>query len=168
VIELVERGGQVGVQRPHALAGLAACGHEDSLHRVLAGAARPEPVRSGLEPGLPLGFQRGRRQGLKRPVGDHGNSESAPFPACLGDEHPLDGPGPPRGRAALKPGGHLDLLPAAQHDPAVDPGRLAASVDLRHPSHAQQGIRPGTEHQLLQTTDLVQVPRLARREDPLP
>jgi site-specific DNA recombinase len=145
VIELVERGGQVGVQRPHTLAGLTACGHEDSLHRVLAAAARPEPIRPGLEPGLPLGFQRGRRQGLKRPVGDHGNSESAPFPACLGDEHPLDGPGPPPGRAALEPGGHLGLLPAAQHDPAVDPGRLAASVDLRHPSHAQQGVRPGTE-----------------------
>lgn len=58
-------------------------------------------------------------------------------------EHPLDGPGPPRGRATLEPGGHLDLLPAAQHDPAVDPGRLAASVDLRHPSHAQQSVRPG-------------------------
>ena len=27
-------------------------------YRVMAAAARPEPIRSGLEPGLPLGFQR--------------------------------------------------------------------------------------------------------------
>ena len=80
MINAVERGGQVGVQRPHALAGHPSCGHEDGLHRVLAGAARPEPIRPGLEPGLPLGLQRPRRQGLQRPVGDHGDTEPAPFP----------------------------------------------------------------------------------------
>jgi site-specific DNA recombinase len=79
MINAVERGGQVSVQRPEALAGLPSCGHEDGLHRVLAGAARPEPIRPGLEPGLPLGLQRPRRQGLQRPVGDHGDTEPAPF-----------------------------------------------------------------------------------------
>jgi site-specific DNA recombinase len=168
MINPVERGGQVSIQRPQALAGLPARGHEDGLHRILARAARPEPIRSGLEPGLPFGLQRSRRQGLQRPVGDHGNAEPAPFSACLGDENPFDGPGSPRGCTMLEPGGHLSLLPAAQHDLAVDPGRLAASVDLRYPAHAQQSVRAGAEHQLLQITDLLQVPCPARREDPLP
>ena len=53
----------------------------------------------------------------KRPVGDHGNAEPAPFSVGLRDEHPLDRPGPPRGRAVLEPGGHLGLLPAAPARP---------------------------------------------------
>ena len=168
VIDAVERRSQVGVQRPRALAGLSPCGHEGGLHRVLAAAARPESVRPGFEPGLPLRLQRADRQGLKRPVGDHGNPEPAPFPVCLRDEHPLDRPGLPRSRAVLQPGGHIGLLPARQHDPPVNPGRLAASIDLRHPPHAHQRVRAGPEHQLLQVADLLQVPRLTRREDPLP
>ena len=64
VLNPVERGGQVGIQCPQALTGLPSRGHEDCLHRVLARAARPEPIRSGLEPGLPLGLQCGHRQGL--------------------------------------------------------------------------------------------------------
>ena len=134
----------------------------------MAATARPQPIRPRFEPGLPLGFQRARRQGLQRPVGDHGNPQAAPFPARFRDEHPLDRPGPPRGRAALQPGRHVGFLPACQHDPPVDPGRLAASVDLRHPPHAHQSGRTGPEHQLLQITDPSQVPRLRRREDPLP
>ena len=56
-----------------ALAGLPSCGHEDGLHRVLAAAARPEPIRPGLEPGLPLGLQRAAARACKRPIGDHGD-----------------------------------------------------------------------------------------------
>ena len=145
VLDPVERGGQVGIQRPQALAGRAPCGHEDGLHRVLARAARPEPIRSGLKPGLPLGLQRRRRQGLQPPVGDHRNTEPAPFSPGLRDEHPLDRPGPPRGRTLLKPGGHVGLFPAREHDAAVDPGRLAASVELRYPPHAQQRVGAGAE-----------------------
>ena len=55
-----------------------------------------------------------------------------------------------------------------QHHLPVDARGLAASIDLRHPTHAQQRVRPGTQHQLLQTTDLFQVPYLRGREDPLP
>ena len=168
MIDAVERRSQVGIQRPRALAGLAPCGHEGGLHRVLAAAARPEPVRSGFEPGLPLGLQRADRQGLQCPVGDHGNPEPAPFSVCLRDVNPPDGAGLPRGRAVLQPGGHGGLLPAREHDPPVNPGRLAASIDLRHPAHAHQSARTGPEHQPLQATDLLQVPCLTCREDPLP
>ena len=70
----------------------------------------------------------------------------------------------PRRAAASRP----DRPSPGQHDHAVDPGRLAASVDLRHPPHAHQRVAAGTEHQLLQVADLLQVPGLRCREDPLP
>ncbi len=35
--------------------------------------------------------------------------------------------------------------PACEHDPPIDPGRLAASVDLRHAPHAQQSVSTGAE-----------------------
>jgi hypothetical protein len=74
----------------------------------------------------------------------------------------------PTGRAVLKPGSHIGLLPGHHHDPSIDPGRLAASIDLRHPPHAQQSVRTGTQHQPLQVADPFQVPGLRRREDSLP
>jgi hypothetical protein len=160
MVDAVERGSQIGVQRPQALAGLSPRGHEDGLHRVLAGTARPEPIRSGLEPSLPLGLQCGRRQGLKRPVSDHRNTEPAPLSSRFRNENPLDGPGFPGSRAELKPGGHFGLFPATHDDAPVDPGRLAASVDLRHPPHAQQRVRPGAEQQFLQLRTFFRSPAL--------
>jgi len=47
--------------------------------------------------------------------------------------------------AVLQPGGHRGLLPAVGHDAPVDPGRAAASVDLRHPPHADQRAAAGPE-----------------------
>ena len=136
---------EVRVQHPQPLRGLAARGGVDGHDRVVAAPARPEPVGLRLEPGLPLGLQRVHRQGLKRPVGDHGNPEAATPPVALGHIHPPDRQGPPRGRAVLEPGGHVGLLPARQHDAPVDPGRLAASVDLRDPPHAHQRVAAGPE-----------------------
>ena len=43
----------------------------------MAAAARPEPVGAGLEPGLPLGFQRVPDPCLVAAVHDHGNPERA-------------------------------------------------------------------------------------------
>ena len=60
------------------------------------------------------------------------------------------------------------LRPGGQRDLPVDPRRLAASVALRHLPHADQRVRPGPQHQLLQVPDLGQVPLLRRLEDPLP
>jgi hypothetical protein len=75
MIDFVERRGQVSVQRPHA-AGPRAFAHVvDRRDRVLAAAARPEPIRSGLGPGLPLGFQRAADPLLVAAVRDHRNAE---------------------------------------------------------------------------------------------
>lgn len=70
MIDSVECGGQIRVQRPHTLTCRAASGHKDGLNRVLAAAAGPKPIGSGFEPGLPLRFQCTDGQGLKRPIGD--------------------------------------------------------------------------------------------------
>ena len=58
MIDAVERRGQVRVQRPHAPGRRAFARVVDRRDRVLAATARPEPIRSGLEPGLPLRLQR--------------------------------------------------------------------------------------------------------------
>ena len=75
MIDAVERRSQVRVQRPHALGHRAFARVVDGRDRVVAAAARPEPVRSGLEPGLPLGLQRVLDPVLMTPVHDHGDSE---------------------------------------------------------------------------------------------
>jgi hypothetical protein len=157
---------QVGVEYPQPPGVLAGCRGVDGHDRVMAAPAGPESVGSRLEPGLPLGLQRVQRQGLKRPVGDHGNSEPATAPVALRHIHPPDGQGPPSGRAVLQPGRHVGLLLAGEHDAPVDPGRPAASVDLRHPPHAHQSAAAGAEHQLLQAAGLSKVPGLRCREDP--
>ena len=65
--------------------------------------------------------------------------------ACLGDENPLDGPGPPRGRAVLQPAQPSRSFPCrASTILPVDPGRLAAGIDLRHPPHARPARSPGS------------------------
>ena len=61
---------------------------------------------------------------------------------------------------------HLGLR--GQHHLAVHARRHAAGIALRHPPHAQQRVGARAEHQLLQTADPLEVPRLRRREDPLP
>ena len=134
----------------------------------MTATARPESVGLRLEPRLPLRFQRAECQGLQRPVGDHRNAERSLTPVGLRYEHPLDGLGFPRFSAAVQPVGQLGLRLWQQRRLAVDARRLAASIDLRHPPHAQQRVGAGAEHQLLQIADLGQVPCLRRREDPLP
>jgi hypothetical protein len=168
VAEPVERRLQVGIEHPQPLGELAARRDVDGHDRVMAAAAGPESVGLRLEPGLPFRLQRTQRQRLKGPVGDHGYAEPATAPVALGHIHPPHRQGPPRGRAVLQPGGHGGLIPAGEHDAPVDPGCAAASVDLRHPPHADQRAATGPEHQLLQVTDPFQVPGLRRREDPLP
>ena len=134
----------------------------------MAATAGPESIGPRLGPGLPFRLQRAQRQRLQGPVGNHRNAEPATAPVALGHIHPPHRPGPPRGRAVLQPGGHTGLLPAGEHDPPVDPGRAAASVDLRHPPHADQRAAAGPEHQFLQVADLLQIPGPRCREDPPP
>ena len=106
MVEAVERRRQVGVEHPQTLRVGAARRRVDRHDRVVAATARTEPVGLRLEPGLPLGLQRVHRQGLKAPVGDHGNPERAAAPVALGHIHPLDRAGRPRlgvGAAASRP-----------------------------------------------------------------
>ena len=58
MVDFVECRGQVCVQNPSALRVFPAAHDVDDRDRVLTTSARPEPIRSGREPGLPLGFQR--------------------------------------------------------------------------------------------------------------
>jgi hypothetical protein len=77
--DLVERARQVRVQRPHAPGAWALARVVDRRDRVVAAPARPEPVGSGLEPGLPLGLQRITDPRLMTAVHDHRNAERAEF-----------------------------------------------------------------------------------------
>ena len=70
--------------------------------------------------------------------------------------------------AVLHPVGQLHLGLRGEHHLAVHARRQTTGVALRHPPHAHQRVRARTEHQLLQTADPWKVPRLRRREDPLP
>src|SRR5258707_9457887 len=72
VADLVDRARQVRVKNPHPR-GLPAQGLEQRLDRIMAAAARPEPIRPGLEPGLPLGLQRVAHPALMAAVGEHGD-----------------------------------------------------------------------------------------------
>ena len=76
--DLVERACQVSIYNPHPFA-FPAQGVKQGLYRVVAAAARPEPIGSGLEPGLPLGLQSITYPCLMTPVRDNWNSERPQF-----------------------------------------------------------------------------------------
>src|SRR6516165_4068762 len=171
VVDPVECRCQVRVEHPHpararAVAALACL--EDGLDRVMAATAGPEAIRPRLEPCLPLGFRRTGHARLLRAVRDHRDTEGPLLPAGLRDIHPPDRTGRPRFGLVLQPPGQVSPVLRGQHYLPVDTRRLAASINLRHPPHADQRVRPGPEHQLLQVADPLEVPRLRRREDPLP
>src|SRR4029450_3054600 len=121
--------------------------------------------------GIPSGRRRPLRLGTYTRLtarGDHGSAWCCTPPANSGlswaRTHTLaPAPGLLRPRV-----GHPALVLAQHHHLAVAPGRLAASIDLRHPPHAHQRAAAGPEHQLLQIPDPLQIPCLGRREDPLP
>ena len=161
--------GQVRVQDPPALAAVAAQRLEDGLDRVMAGAARPEAVRSRLEPGLPLGFQRVLHASLLHAIGDHGNAEGTLLlRTWFRDEYPPDGTGFPGLGVTVQPLRQLRPVEGGQRDLPVDARRLAASIALRDLPHADQRVGQAPQHQLLQVTDLLPVLLPRRLEDPLP
>ena len=75
MVDFVERRGQVRVQRPHPLGPRAFAHVVDRCDRVVAAAARPEPIGAGLEPGFPLGFQRVTDPLLVAAVGERGDGD---------------------------------------------------------------------------------------------
>jgi hypothetical protein len=134
----------------------------------MAATTRTEAIRLRLESRLPLRLQRIRRQSLKSSVDDDGNSERALLSDGLRNIHAPDGLGFPRAEAALHPLGHLSFDLGEPHDFPVGTRRHATGIDLRDPPHTHQCAGAGPEHQLLQTADLLEVPRLRCREDTLP
>ncbi|WP_280255440.1 hypothetical protein [Nocardia wallacei] len=75
MIEVIERGGQIGVEDLRARFGVgAADGGVDGHDGVVASPARPEPIGFGVEPGLP---QRVAYQPLQGLIRDHRNPQTA-------------------------------------------------------------------------------------------
>jgi hypothetical protein len=168
VVDPVERCCQVRVQDPRPLRVLALGDGEDRLDRVMTAPTGPETVAPRLEPGLPLGLQRIQHHGLRRPVGDHRDTERAPLTIRLGDVDPTDGPSPRPMPVLLDPTSQFHPFRPRQRGPAVDPGGPSPLVNLRDPARAEQRVRPGPQHQPLQATHPSVVPCPRCREDPLP
>ena len=108
----------------------------DRLDRVVAAAARPEPVGPRLEPRLPLGLQRVDAPG---PAGTRSAITGIPsgrcFPFAFGMYTRLTGRGCHGAAPVLHPVGQLGLrLRRVSATSPVDPGRLAASVDAPSPA----------------------------------
>src|SRR5258707_1889818 len=167
VADLVERACQVRVKNPHPR-GLPAQGLEQRLDRVVAAAARPEPIRPGLEPGLHLGFQVFAHPALMAGVGEQGDSEGSNPGFVTGFGYV---PPPDRGRLMRADAGvhvhrHLGPCLAGQGDLPVDPRRPAARVALRRLPHADQRVAPAPQHQLLQAPGRRPVTLPHRLEDP--
>ncbi len=109
-------------------------GIEQGFYRVVAAAARPEPIRSGLKLGLPLGLQRITYPCLMTPVRDYRNSERAHFCLITGFRyiHPPDRGRLMRADAGVHAHCHLGPCLAGQRDQPVDSCGPAARVALRH------------------------------------
>ncbi len=168
MVDVVEGPGQVCVQDPPALAAVAAQRLEDDLDRVVATAARPEPVTAGLEPGLPLWLQRILHACLLHAIGDHRNPERALLAVGFRYEHPPDGQRLSGRGMAVHSLRQVRPVTGGQGDLSVDTRRLAASIALRYLPHADQRVAAAPQHELLQVAGLLQVTVLRRLEDPLP
>ena len=168
VVDSVECRGQVRVQNPPAPRVFPAAHNMDDRDRVLTTSARPEPVRSGREPGLPLGFQRIPAARLVSAISYRGNSERPLFSVGLRYVHSADWQGLEGPCCAVHLHGQVHPRPGGQHDLPVYPWGSATSVALRHLPHADQRVRPAPQHHPLQVPDRGQVLLLRRLEDPLP
>ena len=108
--DFVERRRQVGVYDPHPLA-VALQRGEQRGNRIGAATARPEPIRSGLKPGLPLGLQCMAHPCLVAAVVEHGDAERAAFSVGLRYKCAPDRQRIPGGDRAVHPHRHLSPVP---------------------------------------------------------
>src|ERR1019366_4252784 len=167
VADLVECARQISVKNPRP-PGFPVQGVEQGFYRVVTAAARPEPIRSGLEPGLPLGLQRITYPALVAAIRENRNSERPHFSLIpsLRYVHPPDRGRPMRADAGVHLHRHLSPRLAGQRDQPVDSRSPAARVALRHLPHADQRVAPAPQHQLLQVPGRWPVTLLNRLEDP--
>ena len=133
----------------------------------MTATARTKSVRPRFEPCLPLRFQRIDDTSLQGPVTQHWNPEWPLLPVGLRDVNTLDRTGLPRGPLAVNFHRKGRLGRRGQRPLPVDTRRRASCIALRDPPHADKRVGAGAEHQLLQIADLLDVPSLRRREDPL-
>jgi len=131
---------------------------EDRLDRVMAAAARPKAIGLRFKPRPPTRVPGHRGRRLARALSAMtGIPSGRRRPLAFGTNTPLTGrvhtalpvlhpsrPARPSGRRAARSCRRLRPSPAAR-------------VDLRDPPHAQQGVRTGAEHELLQIPGSCQV-----------
>src|SRR4051812_22569025 len=101
-------------------------------------------------------------------VGDHWNAERAAFSIGLRHISAPDRQRIPGGDRPVHPHRHLRPILRGQRQLPVDAGSPTPSVALRHLPHADQRVRPGTQHHLLQRPDPRPVLFPRRLEDPPP
>ena len=162
--------GQIGVQRPQAFRASALDDLVDGLDRVVAAAARPKPVGPRLEPASHSGSSALTTRAwwhLSAITGIPSGRRLVRLPA-LGMYTRLTGMALNGSVVWCTLSASLALGLRGEHHLAVHARRQTTGVALRHPPHADQRVRARSEHQLLQVADLLEVPRLRRREDPLP
>ena len=99
-------------------------------------------AHSGLEPGLPLGFQRITDPSLVASVQNNRNSERPHFCLITGfrDIHPPDRGRLMRAHRGVHPHRHLGPCLAGQRDQPIDPCGLAARIALRNLAHAYHSL----------------------------
>jgi site-specific DNA recombinase len=129
VLNSVERRRQVGIHDPHALAPAFQRG-EQRCNRVGAAASRPEPVRAGLEPGLPLRLQRVPDPCLVAAVGQRGNTERTAFSVGFRHIHAPDRQRLPGADGLVHSHRHFRPGPGCQGYFPVDPRGPAPSIPL--------------------------------------
>ena len=129
VLNSVERRRQVGIHDPHALAPAFQRG-EQRCDRVGAAASRPEPVRAGFEPGLPLRLQRVPDPCLVAAVGQRGNTERTAFSVGFRHIHAPDRQRLPGADGLVHSHRRFRPGPGCQGYFPVDPRGPAPSIPL--------------------------------------
>ena len=167
VADFIECGFQVGVENPVPFRVFRRDGPVDHLDRIMASAARPEPVLLLVQPGFPFGFQSAAHPLLLGTVGNDRNSERAFLSAFLRYVHPPHRQRLAGSALAMQPHRQARPVLGGQGDLPVDARGAAAGVVLRDPAHADQRVSLAAQQQFLQVANLFPVAFLLRLEDPL-
>jgi len=120
----------------------------DLTKGIVAAAAWPEPIAAALKPRFPPGFESVLDLGLEAAIKNTRDAEGPELVIGFGNVSPSDGLGTPR----LARGQGIYQLSTrfwGLYDQFIDPRRMSASVELRHPPHTQQRVRVAPQPELL-------------------
>jgi hypothetical protein len=133
----------------HPLLPTRGAGQKGGLNNgIMAAAAWPEPIAAVLKPGFPKGFKGVLDLGLEAAIKNTRDSEGPEAVISFGNVYPSDGLGTPR----LARGQGIYQLSTrfwGLHDQFIDPRRMSASIELRHPPHTQERVGVAAQHELL-------------------